>query len=60
MSARFNGGIGAAVELRPGVFRPDWSVVVSEAVREALVAWEPLRADLIERWTSPLLGTNTS
>jgi alkylmercury lyase len=57
MSARFNGGNGAAVELRPGVFRPDWTVVVSEAVREALVAWGPLRADLIERWTSPLTET---
>jgi alkylmercury lyase len=54
MIVRFHGGNGAAVELRPGVFRPDWTVVVSKAVREALISRDPLRVGLIERWTSPL------
>jgi alkylmercury lyase len=57
MRVRFNGGIGAAVELRPGVFRPDWTIVVSKAVREAVVAWGLLRADLVERWATSLTET---
>ena len=44
------------VELRPGVFRPDWSVVKSDTVREALGAKGAARASLVERWLVPLSG----
>ena len=33
-----------AVELRPGVFRPDWSIVTTDTVREALSARGAARA----------------
>jgi alkylmercury lyase len=46
----------AAVELRPGVFRPDWTVVTSDTVREALNARGAARVSLIERWMNPLSG----
>ena len=47
---------GATVELRPGVVRPDWSVVRTDAVREALGAKGAARASLVERWLTPLSG----
>lgn len=42
------------VELRPGVFRPDWSVVRTDTVRETLGAKGAARASLVERWMTPL------
>ena len=44
----------AAVELRPGVFRPDWSVVTRPAAREALGGRTAARAGLIEKWSTRL------
>jgi hypothetical protein len=41
----------AAVELRPGVRRPDWSVVTLPGAREALTA---ARASPIEKWSTRL------
>lgn len=39
-----------AVEIRPGVFRPDWSVVATTRAREALAGRMAARAGLLERW----------
>ena len=44
---------GVTVELRQGVFRPDWSVVRTDTVREALGAKGAARASLVERWLTP-------
>lgn len=43
----------AAVEIRPGVFRPDWSVVQSPAAQEAL-AGRAARPGLIDKWLHAL------
>lgn len=43
-----------AVEIRPGVFRPDWSVVTNSAVREALGGRMAARASLLQRWSHVL------
>jgi len=43
-----------AVEIRPGVFRPDWSLVTTEAARQALAGRVPGSAGLLERWSKPL------
>lgn len=45
-------GSAAAIELRPGVHRPDWSVVTQPAAREALSWRTAARAGLIERWST--------
>ena len=37
----------AAIELRPGVYRPDWSVVTQAAAREALSGRTAAHAGLI-------------
>lgn len=43
---------GLAVEIRPGVFRPDWSVVTTEAARQALAGRVTGgAAGLLERWS---------
>jgi alkylmercury lyase-like protein len=39
-----------AVEIRAGVFRPDWSVVTKPRAREALVGRLAARAGLLDRW----------
>ena len=44
----------AAVELRPGVHRPDWSVVTQPAAREALSGRTAARSGLIEKWSTRL------
>jgi alkylmercury lyase len=41
---------GPAVEIRAGVFRPDWSVVTKERAREALAGRLAARAGLLDRW----------
>jgi alkylmercury lyase len=39
-----------AVEIRAGVFRPDWSVVTKRRAREALTGRLVARAGLLDRW----------
>lgn len=43
-----------AVELRPGVFRPDWSVVTSPAAGKLLRSRTASRPSLVEKWTRSL------
>ena len=43
-----------AVELRPGVRRPDWSVVTRPAAREALSGRTAARSGLVEKWSTRL------
>lgn len=40
-----------AVEIRSGVFRPDWSAVASAAARQALLGRITARAGLLDRWS---------
>jgi hypothetical protein len=40
-----------AVEIRPGVFRPDWSGVTKQRAREALAGRLAARAGLLDRWS---------
>lgn len=44
----------STVELRPGVRRPDWSVVTRPAVQEALTGRTAARSGLIEKWSTTL------
>jgi alkylmercury lyase len=44
----------SAVELRPGVRRPDWSVVTQPAAREALGRHMAARSGLVEKWSRAL------
>lgn len=39
-----------AAEIRPGVHRPDWSVVTRPAAREALRARDRSRSSVVEKW----------
>jgi alkylmercury lyase len=41
-------------EIRPGVFRPDWSVVTTAAARDALLARFESRESLLDKWSVPL------
>lgn len=43
-----------AVEIRPGVFRPDWSVVTTPDARGALGGRMAARANLLEKWSHAL------
>ena len=43
-----------AVEIRPGVFRPDWSVVTTPAGREALSGRMKARGGLLQKWSHAL------
>lgn len=43
-----------AAEIRPGVFRPDWSSVNSPAARDALAGRMAARSGLLEAWAHPL------
>jgi alkylmercury lyase len=43
-----------AVEIRPGVFRPDWSLVTTEAARQALAGRMAGSAGLLEHWSKPI------
>ena len=47
-------GDAAAVEIRPGVQRPDWSVVTSAAARDALLARDRSRPGPVEAWSAGL------
>lgn len=42
------------VEIRPGVFRPDWSAVTRPAARQALLGRTAARAGLLDRWSYSL------
>jgi hypothetical protein len=42
------------VEIRPGVFRPDWSAVTKPAPRQALTGRLAARAGLLDRWSCRL------
>ena len=46
-----------SVELRPGVFRPDWTVVTTTAAREALCGRGELRQNLPKDWFDVLSPT---
>ncbi len=43
-----------ATEIRPGVFRPDWSAVTKPAAREALGGRMAARAGLLDTWSHAL------
>ncbi len=43
-----------ATEIRPGVFRPDWSAVTKPAAREALGGRMAARAGLLDAWSHTL------
>ncbi|AUD00090.1 mercuric reductase (plasmid) [Bradyrhizobium sp. SK17] len=43
-----------AVEIRPGVFRPDWSAVTKPRAREALAGRLAARAGLLDKWSHRL------
>jgi alkylmercury lyase len=43
-----------AAEIRPGVSRPDWSVVTKRAAREALIGRDRTRAGPSEKWIETL------
>ena len=45
------------VEIRPGVLRPDWSVVTSSKARDALCARSASRSSLAESWAVALDST---
>jgi hypothetical protein len=45
---------GPAVEIRPGVFRPDWSAVTKPAARQALIGRLAARVGLLDRWSCRL------
>ncbi|MBN8945103.1 MAG: hypothetical protein J0H01_36710 [Rhizobiales bacterium] len=46
--------VDPAVEIRPGVFRPDWSAVTKPAARQALNGRMTARAGLLDRWSHRL------
>jgi alkylmercury lyase len=41
-------------EIRPGIHRPDWSVVTRPGAREAILGRDHLRFGLVEKWNQPL------
>jgi hypothetical protein len=43
-----------AAEIRPGVYRPDWSLVTKAAAREALIGRDRARAGPAEKWIDAL------
>src|SRR5262245_23078900 len=43
-----------AVEIRPGVFRPDWSAITRPAARQALLGRMTSRAGLLDQWSCSL------
>lgn len=43
-----------STEIRPGVFRPDWSAATTAAARDALLARSASRERLLDRWAIPL------
>jgi hypothetical protein len=47
-------GDAVTVEIRPGVQRPDWSVVTSAAARDALLARDRSRPGPVEAWSTGL------
>ncbi|KAB2911945.1 MAG: hypothetical protein F9K29_21095 [Hyphomicrobiaceae bacterium] len=54
MSTKVRARDELAVEIRPGIFRPDWSVVTTTAARQALAARVAGRAGLLAHWSKPL------
>jgi alkylmercury lyase len=43
-----------AAEIRPGIHRPDWSVLTRPRAREALLGRDRSRFGLVEKWNQPL------
>lgn len=43
-----------AIEIRPGVFRPDWSAIGKPAASQALAGRIAARAGLLDRWSGKL------
>ena len=54
MTSDANRADGLAVEIRPGVFRPDWSWVTTEAARQALGGRVSVSAGLLAHWSKPI------
>src|SRR5882724_4546951 len=54
MNASAHSTAEPAVEIRPGVFRPDWSVVTRPVARQALNGRLAARAGLLDRWSCRL------
>jgi len=43
-----------AAEIRPGVWRPDWSAVTKPAARQALAGRRAARSGLLDMWSHAL------
>jgi len=54
MTSDANRANGLAIEIRTGVFRPDWSLVTTEAARQALAGRVSGSAGLLEHWSKPI------
>jgi hypothetical protein len=54
MPSKKNSADDPAVEIRPGVLRPDWSVVTTSAARQALRGRVAGQSGLLEHWSQPL------
>lgn len=46
--------LDSATEIRPGVFRPDWTAVGKPVARQALAGRIAARAGLLDRWSGKL------
>src|SRR5258708_6651571 len=54
MSTSAHQPIGPTVEIRPGVFRPDWSAVTRQRARDALFGRLAARTGLLDKWSLKL------
>jgi alkylmercury lyase len=43
-----------SIEIRPGVFRPDWSAVTTAVAQDALLARFGSRESVVDKWSVPL------
>lgn len=54
MEASTHLSIQKAMEIRPGVYRPDWSAVTKPTAQEALAGRMAARAGLLDKWSNRL------